>query len=47
MSFQACIDAAESKTRRRTPNELLDVARSSGYDWSTTAQESIDWLSDH
>jgi hypothetical protein len=47
MSIQACIDAAESKTRRRTPNELLDVARSGGYYWSTTAQESIDWVSDH
>jgi hypothetical protein len=47
MSFQACIDAAESKTQRRTPNELLDVARSSGYDWSTRVQESIDRLSDH
>jgi hypothetical protein len=47
MSIQACIDAAENKTRRRTPNELLDVARSGGYYWSTTAQENIDWLSDH
>jgi hypothetical protein len=43
MSFQAYLDAIETKTGK-TPQELLDEARSRGYGPETKATVVVDWL---
>lgn len=44
MSFQAYLDAIEDKTGL-TPRQLLDIAKSRGYDApSTKAAVILDWL---
>lgn len=44
MSFQAYLDAVETKTGK-TPRQLLDIARSKGFDDSKVkAGEILDWL---
>ncbi|CAN5544870.1 DUF4287 domain-containing protein [soil metagenome] len=45
MSFQAYLDAAETKTGR-TPQELLDLARAHGFGAETKAGEILAWLED-
>ena len=43
MSFQAYLDNIEAKTGK-TPQELLDIAKSKGFDGATKAAEIVDWL---
>ena len=43
MSFQAYLDAIEKKTGR-TPQELVDEARSLGFGPDTKAGEIVTWL---
>ena len=43
MSFQAYLDAAETKTGL-TPRQLLEIANSKGFDASTKATPIIEWL---
>ena len=44
MSFQAYLDAIESKTGK-TPAELIEIAKSKGFDTpGTKASEIIEWL---
>ncbi len=45
MSFQAYLDAAETKTGR-TPQELVDLAHARGYGGDTKAGEILTWLKD-
>jgi hypothetical protein len=46
MSYQAYLDAIEAKTGR-TPQELLDEARSRGYGSDTKAAVVVDWLKEY
>jgi hypothetical protein len=43
MSYQAYLDAIEAKTGR-TPQQLLDEAKSRGYGPETKATVVVDWL---
>ena len=43
MSYQAYLDAIEAKTGR-TPQQLLNEAKSRGYDPQTKAAVVVDWL---
>jgi hypothetical protein len=43
MSYQAYLDAIEAKTGK-TPQQLLDEARSRGYGPETKATVVVDWL---
>lgn len=43
MSFQAYLDNIEAKTGK-TPQELLDIAKSNGFDQATKASDIIEWL---
>ncbi len=43
MSFQAYLDNIEAKTGK-TPNELLALATTKGFNKNTKAGEIIDWL---
>lgn len=45
MSFQAYLDAAETKTGR-TPQELVDLAHARGFGVDTKAGEILAWLKD-
>ena len=45
MSFQAYLDTLEEKTGK-TPRELLDQAKSKGFDNKTNAGEILSWLKD-
>jgi hypothetical protein len=45
MSFQAYLDAMETKTGR-TPRELLAEAAAKGFDAQTKAGAVVDWLRD-
>ena len=43
MSFQAYLDAAETKTGH-TPRELIELAEERGFDASTKATPILEWL---
>ena len=43
MSFQAYLDAVETKTGL-TPRQLIDLARSNGFDETTKAAPILEWL---
>ncbi len=43
MSFQAYLDNIETKTGK-TPNELIELASTKGFNKNTKASEIIDWL---
>ena len=43
MSFQAYLDAAETKTGL-TPRQLVDLAREKGFDEGTKAGPILEWL---
>ena len=43
MSFQAYLDAAETKTGL-TPRQLIDLARGKGFDETTKAAPILEWL---
>lgn len=43
MSFQAYLDAVETKTGK-TPRQLVEEARSKGFDAGTKAGEILAWL---
>jgi hypothetical protein len=43
MSFQAYLDNIEQKTGK-TPQELIDIASSKGFNKDTKSGEIIDWL---
>lgn len=45
MSFQAYLDTIEEKTGK-TPQELLNQAKSKGFDNKTKAGEILSWLKD-
>ena len=45
MSFQAYLDAAETKTGL-TPRQIIDLAREKGFDETTKAGPILEWLKD-
>lgn len=45
MSFQAYLDAAETKTGL-TPRQVIDLAREKGFDETTKAGLILEWLKD-